>query len=160
MTPDTSLEPLRIVPFESRFAEKCALLLAGVPEWFGIPEANAEYLRNLSALPSWIALSGEEVVGAITLEQHAPGSCEVHFLAVRRDSHRQGIGRALLAHLESEARHRGAHWLHVKTLAPSAASPFYARTRLFYQALGFSPLFESTVFWGPHNPTLVLVKTL
>ena len=108
-----------IVRYEPRFAEQCAALLATIPEWFGIPESNAVYLRNLASMPSWLALAGEEVVGAITLEQHFAESFEVHFMAVRRDHHRRGVGRLLLAHLEREARARGAKWLQVKTLGPT-----------------------------------------
>jgi GNAT superfamily N-acetyltransferase len=152
---------LTVVPYEPRFAEPCAALLATIPEWFGIPQANAAYLRNLTSMPSWVALAGEEVVGAITLEQHFADSFEVHFMAVRRDHHRRGVGRALLAHLEREARARGARWLLVKTLGPSDPYEPYARTRAFYMAMGFSPLFESGVLFGdPENPALVLVKTL
>jgi GNAT superfamily N-acetyltransferase len=152
---------LEIVPFQARFEDQCAALLATVPEWFGIPASNASYLRNLSVMPSWVALSDTRVVGVITLEQHFPASYEVHFMAVRRDHHRRGVGRALLSHLESEAVLRGARWLHVKTLAPSDPDEFYARTRAFYQAMGFSPLFTSDVLFGDaRNPALVLVKAL
>jgi ribosomal protein S18 acetylase RimI-like enzyme len=151
---------LEIVSFEPRLAKECASLLEGVPEWFGRPEANASYLRNLSALPSWVALRDGEVIGVITLEQHSPDSCEVHFLAVGREYHRQGIGRALLAHLEADAKRRGARWLLVKTLGPSSPDPYYARTRLFYQAMGFTPLFESEAFWGSGTPALVCLKEL
>jgi GNAT superfamily N-acetyltransferase len=151
---------VHIVPFEPRFAEECSALLAALPDWFGIPESNANYLRNLALLPSWIAVCDGKVVGAITLEPHFPASFEVHFMAVRPEHHRQGVGRVLLAHLEAEARGRGARWLHVKTLAPSHPDPFYARTRAFYQAMGFTPLFESEALWGPGNPAVVLVKAL
>jgi ribosomal protein S18 acetylase RimI-like enzyme len=152
---------IEIAPFHPRFADQCAALLATVPEWFGIPASNTNYLRNLSILPSWVALAETRVVGAITLEQHFPTSYEVHFMAVRRDLHRRGVGRALLSHLESEAVLRGGGWLHVKTLAPSDPDEFYARTRAFYQAMGFTPLFASeTLFGDPQNPALVLVKLL
>jgi GNAT superfamily N-acetyltransferase len=152
---------LEIVPFHTRFADECAALLGTVPEWFGIPASNANYLRNLSILPSWLALADTRVIGAITLEEHFAESHEVHFMAVRRDHHRRGVGRALLSHLESEAVSRGARWLHVKTLASSDPGEFYSRTRAFYQAMGFSPLFVSDVLFGdPRNPALVLVKVL
>jgi hypothetical protein len=36
----------------------------------------------------------------------------------------------------------------------------YDRTRRFYEAVGFLPLEETTAFWGPDNPTLVMVKVL
>jgi catechol 2,3-dioxygenase-like lactoylglutathione lyase family enzyme len=152
---------IQIVLFDPRFADQCAALLATVPEWFGIPESNASYLRNLGILPSWVAVSEGQVLGAITLEEHFPASYEVHFMAVRRDHHRRGIGRALLSHVEKEARSRGARWLHVKTLAPSDPDENYARTRAFYQALGFSLLFASDALFGdPGNPAVVLVKAI
>ncbi len=150
----------RIVPYDPGFGEACRALIAALPEWFGIPESNAAYLHNLALLPSWVACAGEQLVGAATLEQHSPASFEVHFMAVHPAFHRRGIGRALLDRLESEARARGAHWLHVKTLGPSHPDGFYARSRAFYESMGFSPLFESTAFWGSANPALVLIKTL
>ena len=150
----------RLVPFASPFADQCEALIASLPDWFGLPESNAAYLRDLGRLPSWLACHGSEVLGAATLAKHFSNSFEVHFMAVRPDFHRQGIGRALLTHLEGEAAKRGGSWLHVKTLAPSHPDPFYARTRSFYEAMGFGPLFESSVLWGPENPAVVLVKRL
>jgi GNAT superfamily N-acetyltransferase len=149
-----------LVGFDARYERQCAELIDALPEWFGIPESNASYLRNLATLPSWLAVRDERVAGAATLEAHFPGSFEIHFMAVHPGCHRQGIGRRLVEHLEHEVRRQGGRWLHVKTLAPSHPDPFYARTRAFYFALGFSPLFESDALWGPENPALVLVKTL
>ena len=154
------MSTVRIVPFEARFHEPCKALIAALPAWFGLPDSNAAYLRNLSLLPSWVAIVASQVVGAITLEQHFPASFEVHFMAVRPEYHRRGIGRALLDRLEVEVRAGAGRWLNVKTLAPSHPDPSYARTRAFYEAMGFSPLFESSAFWGADNPTVVLVKRL
>jgi GNAT superfamily N-acetyltransferase len=152
--------PVSLVPFEPRFERECKELIEALPEWFGLPESNASYLRNLAELPSWLALNEGEVVGAATLEEHFPGSFEIHFMAVRPDFHRRGIGRLLVERLEDEARIGNGRWLHVKTLAPSHPDPFYARTRAFYLALGFAPLFQSSEIWGPENPAVILVKTL
>ena len=149
-----------LIPFESRFVDQCEALIAALPDWFGIPTSNAAYLRDLDRLPSWLACRESEVVGAATLAQHYPASFEVHFMAVRPELHRKGVGRTLLVHLETEAASRGGRWLHVKTLAPSHPDPFYARTRKFYAAMGFAPLFESETLWGPENPAVVLVKRL
>ena len=151
---------LRIVPYAPGFGDDCRALVAALPEWFGIPESNAAYLRNLALLPSWVAYVDERLVGAATLERHFPGSWEVHFMAVHPEYHRRGVGRALLDRIESEARAGGARWLHVKTLGPSHPDTSYAHTRAFYESMGFSPLFESTTFWGAANPALVLVKAL
>ena len=50
--------------------------------------------------------------------------------------------------------------LHVKTRGPSDPDPGYARTQRFYEGMGFVPMLETTAFWGPADPTLVLVKWL
>ena len=151
---------LRVVPYEQAFGEQCAELIAALPEWFGLPESNGAYLRDFGRLPSWVVCRDWEVVAAGTLARQFPESGEIHFMAVRPELHRQGIGRLLLEHLEVEATGQGARCLHVKTLAPSHADPFYARTREFYERMGFAPLFESSAFWGPQNPAVVLVKCL
>jgi hypothetical protein len=51
-------------------------------------------------------------------------------------------------------------WLHVKTRGPATPDPHYERTRRFYLALGFEPLFESLTLWGPEDAALILVKTV
>jgi len=48
----------------------------------------------------------------------------------------------------------------VKTRGPSSPNIFYARTQAFYEAMGFTPLLETTAFWGERDPTLLLVKYL
>ena len=149
-----------VVPWEPRYRGECEALIAALPDWFGIPESNASYLRNLSLLPSWLALLQSNLAGAITLEQHFPSAFEVHFMAVQPSHHRRGIGRTLLNHAEEVARSHGGLWLHVKTLGPSHPDPFYARTRAFYTSMGFAPLFETTALWGEENPALVSVKRL
>jgi len=55
---------------------------------------------------------------------------------------------------------RGARFLTVKTRGPSAPYEPYDRTRRFYQALGFAALEETTAYWGPENPTLVMAKAI
>jgi hypothetical protein len=47
----------------------------------------------------------------------------------------------------------------VKALGPSHPS-INARTRSFYEALGFIALEETTAFWGEANPCLIMVKVL
>jgi ribosomal protein S18 acetylase RimI-like enzyme len=154
------MHPVKLIQYSPDYAEDCANLLAALPQWFGLPESNKEYLANLDHLPSWLALINEKVVGIVSLEAQLPGTFEVSFLAVAPDHHRQGIGNLLVKKLETEVKQQGGRWLLVKTLAPSHPDPFYARTREFYKALGFDPLFESNVFWGAENPAVVMIKAL
>ncbi|HEU4428353.1 MAG TPA: GNAT family N-acetyltransferase [Myxococcota bacterium] len=148
-----------IVPFEPAHLPACRAIFETIPEWFGIAASNEKYLRELGELPAFVAVESDAVVGFASLRTHFPEAAELEVLAVRRDLHRRGAGRALVSHCEDWLRARGVAWLHVKTLAPSDPDPGYAKTRAFYRALGFAPLFE-TELWGPGNPTLISVKRL
>ncbi|MCG8591674.1 MAG: GNAT family N-acetyltransferase [Proteobacteria bacterium] len=149
-----------IVPFEAAMTGACERILAALPEWFGIPATNEEYIHGLAKRTAFVArLDGTEV-GFLALERHFPAAAEIHVLAVDPTRHRQGIGRALVSHAEAWLRSEGVEILHVKTLGPSDPHPPYADTRAFYAAEGFRPVFETTALWGPENPALVLVKFL
>jgi GNAT superfamily N-acetyltransferase len=150
----------QIAPFRPDRLAACAEILGLLPDWFGIPESNARYLADLSQLPAFVALHGDRVVGFASLRVHYERSAEIEVMAVRPELHRSGVGRALLRHCEAWLRERDFSVLHVKTLAPSHPDSFYARTRAFYRALGFEPVFETPLLWGPENPALVSVKLL
>jgi ribosomal protein S18 acetylase RimI-like enzyme len=152
--------PIEIRPFAPADRPACAALLARLPEWFGIPESNARYLAELGTLPSFVAASDGAIAGFASLRRHFPESGEIEVLAVEPALHRRGVGGQLVARLERELAAAGGRVLHVKTLGPSEPYEPYARTRAFYRARGFLPVFESDALWGPENPTLVLVKVL
>lgn len=52
-----------------------------------------------------------------------------------------------------------ARLLEVKTLGPSHPDPAYARTRRFYEKMGFLAL-EETDLWGEDTPCPIMVKSL
>jgi GNAT superfamily N-acetyltransferase len=134
-------------------------ILATIPEWFGIPEANASYVEDAARLPSYLAIEGADVLGVALLTEHFPGSRELHLIAVRRDRHREGIGRMLLAAIEADLRASGVQILEVHTVGPTSESQEYARTREFYLASGFVAMNElQRIDWN--GPTLILVKPL
>jgi GNAT superfamily N-acetyltransferase len=134
-------------------------ILASVPEWFGIPEANAHYVDDAGRLPSYLAVDGHEVVGVSLLTEHFPQSRELHLIAVRRDRHREGVGRALMTAVEDDLRAAGVRVLEVHTVGPTSESPEYARTRAFYLAQGFVAVNElQRIDWN--GPTLILVRPL
>jgi len=164
-TPEASRSVFEIRRFESRFHEPCRALMDGLSEWFQIPEAKAAYVADLLRYPSWVILGStgtdrDQVLGFVSLAKPQPSAFEVHVMTVRRDRHRQGIGRALLEFVEQQAARHGGRYMQVKTLAASHPDPFYARTRNFYTGVGYVPLFETDQLWGADNPTLILVKAL
>jgi GNAT superfamily N-acetyltransferase len=138
----------------------CREILASVPEWFGIPEANETYIAFAHAHPTWIASAADgTAVGLISGYSHFPETAEIEVLAVRPEWHRHGVGRALVAAFEEHHRRDGTVMLEVKTLGPSHDDVGYRGTRAFYTGIGFIPI-EELWIWGPDNPALVLCKPI
>lgn len=138
--------------------DDCDGILRALPDWFGIPSSIDAYRRDM-ALPSmttWV--SGDPIIGFVTVRRHFAGAAEIHVMGVRPDRHRRGVGRALVTHAERALRADGVRLLQVKTVGPSSDNAAYARTRAFYAALGFAPLEELPTLWGPRNPCLLMVK--
>ncbi len=139
---------------------ECASILAELPEWFGMPAANAAYAEAADRQPAWIARQAGEALGVMVLADPGFSALDVHLLAVRRQAHRRGVGKALVGQAEAVARTAGKAFLTVKTQGPSAGYAAYDRTRAFYDAVGFRALEEFTEIWGPENPCLLMVMAL
>ena len=138
----------------------CVPLLRLLPDWFGIEAAILNYGREIEHLPTFLAKADGGVLGFLSLKQHTPYSVEILVMAVHPDVQRGGIGRALVEAAEAYARGLGIEYMQVKTLGLSNPDPGYAKTRAFYEALGFRPMEEFKQIWDEHNPCLILVKRL
>ncbi len=138
----------------------CEPILRSLSDWFGIEDDIINYLADIDRLPTFLAADSDQVLGFLTLKQHNPYSAEVLVMGCCKDVHRKGIGRALMEHAEEWLTGEGVEYLQVKTLGPSHGDKNYAKTRAFYQALGFRPLEEFKQIWDEHNPCLVMVKKL
>jgi ribosomal protein S18 acetylase RimI-like enzyme len=137
-------------------SELCREILRALPDWFGIEEAVDAYVRDVAGLPTFAA--GRD--GFLALKQHTDAAAEIYVMGVRPESHRRGLGTALLEAAEAFLREREVEYLQVKTLGPSLPDEGYAATRSFYGARGFRPLEELTAIWGEANPCLIMVKQL
>ena len=143
-----------------QWPDAVALLLRDLPEWFGIEQSRLNFIDAARTLPTSAALRNDDVVGVCLVRRHTSVAAEIELLAVQRALHRQRIGRRLVRAVEDHLRERGVELLQVKTLGPSGASEEYARTRAFYQSIGFMPLEERTDIWDPENPCLISVKSV
>ena len=74
----------------------CGVILELLPTWFGIPEANEDYVRTADTHPSVIASVDDDDVGITTVKHHSPYAAEVHLMAVKPTHNRRGIGTAML----------------------------------------------------------------
>ncbi|WP_303310080.1 GNAT family N-acetyltransferase [Hymenobacter sp. BT730] len=100
-------------------------------------DALPDTFHALVAAPDGTAL------GVGRLHTAAPGQAQVRFMAVHPGAQGQGIGRAVLAYLEAEARRRGL-----------TESVLHAREQAvpFYQRLGYAVVAPSHTLFGsiPH----------
>jgi GNAT superfamily N-acetyltransferase len=138
-------------------------LLRSLPEWFGIESSIVDYVESAGHLPTYLAFPAgkarDQPIGALLAARHFPGAAEIYLMAVDRSVHRSGVGRALVQALERDLIADGVSLLQVKTLGPSHPDPGYARTRRFYEAMGFTPLEETHDLW-PDNLCLIMIKVL
>ena len=138
----------------------CVPLLRLLPDWFGQEAGIQNYEREIGKLPTFLADMDGQLVGFLSLKHHTPYSAEVYVMAVHPLFHRCGIGRSLMQAAEAYAKEQGIEYMQVKTLGPSRADKGYAKTRAFYESLGFRPIEEFKQIWDENNPCLILVKKL
>lgn len=100
---------------------------------FDHAEALAFWTRKIAATGHVIlvATNGEELIGTVTLAidtpPNQPHRADVQKMIVADAARRQGIGTALMAALETEARAHGRTLLVLDTISGSAAARLYER---------------------------------
>jgi ribosomal protein S18 acetylase RimI-like enzyme len=137
----------------------CEPILRLLPQWFGIESAIVHYVQEIDRLPTLLASSQKQVVGFLAIKQHNEFAAEIYVMAVHPQFHRQGIGKQLVKTAEKKLRELGVEYFQVKTLGSSSSDPNYAKTRKFYESVGFTPLEEFLHLWEG-NPCLQMVKWL
>lgn len=134
-------------------------ILADLPDWFGIPESTAAYVADCGKCTLLADFEQDEAVGFAALKPTSPQTAELYVMGVKKALHRQGIGARLFEALRARAKEEGYRFLQVKTVA-AGCYPEYDRTRLFYEAMGFSALEVFPTLWDENNPCLVMVMAL
>ncbi len=136
----------------------CKKILDDLPDWFGIEEANRNYVEKAEKLPTFVAYLQSEPVGFMSLLQHSQRSAELYVLGVLQTHHRKGIGQKLLHTSEIYLKDQGVEFIQVKTLAALADDPNYEKTRRFYEAAGYVTLEVFPDLWDAQNPCLQMIK--
>ena len=57
-------------------------ILDGLPQWFGMPESNDEYVEKAATLTNVVARDGDAVAGICLLLRHNPQAAEIDLIAV------------------------------------------------------------------------------
>ncbi len=139
--------------------EICRLITTTLPEWFGIPEANARYEQGMLERISFAASVDNDYLGMITLEFPYPNNANIYWMAVNKAYHGKHIGKKLLQAAENCCHERGCSSLTVETLSPKQNDEHYLKTYSFYSKSGFKSLFEMYTY-DPHNLMVYMQKTL
>lgn len=128
-------------------------VLEALPEWFGIEQAREEYISDSTGQMFFASIHDEQPVGFLCLKPTGRDTVELAVMGVRKEYHRQGIGRALVKSACQMAKKQGFSFMQVKTVQ-MGYYPEYDATNRFYQSLGFK---EFEVFptlldeWNPYQ---------
>ena len=140
-------------------ARVASLILADLPEWFGIPESTATYVNGSREMPFWVAIESDDPVGFIALRETSPHTAEIYVMGVLKNRHGQGTGTALWEAFRAYAKGRGYEYAQVKTVRRGCYAE-YDQTNDFYEHLGFRALECFPTLWDEANPCQVYIHSL
>jgi len=136
----------------------CNQILCALPNWFGIPESIADYTEEVKPQPFYALFDQETPIGFVSLKIHNPHTAEIYVMGILKTHHRQGLGKKIINHCVNFCKEKNIEFLTVKTLDEKNPDVYYAKTRLFYQQMGFKPLEVFPLLWDECNPCLFMVK--
>lgn len=142
--------------------EKTAIartILEALPDWFGVPEAREQYIRECADWFMFADVENSQTVGFLCLKETGKTTMELALMGVLQPYHRQGIGRALFAEAKETAQELGYHFMQVKTVQMGHYED-YDRTNLFYRSLGFEEFEVFPTYWDEANPCQIYVMAL
>jgi len=135
------------------------LILEALPDWFGIPEAREEYIRDSIGKNFFCAYIEEKPVGFLYFKPTGKDTVELAVMGVQKEYHRSGIGKALFECAREVVREQGYSFIQVKTVQMGMYED-YDRTNKFYLALGFKEFEVFPTLWDEANPCQVYVMAV
>jgi GNAT superfamily N-acetyltransferase len=135
------------------------VILEALPEWFGIPEARENYIRESADEVMLVSSEGGEPDGFLCLKETGRDTLELAVMGVLKEYHRQGVGTALVQAAKRIARERGYSFLQVKTVQ-MGRYPEYDATNRFYLSLGFKEFEVFPTLWDEWNPCQIYVMSV
>ncbi len=156
----TKLQQLKIGLLDdpAQKSDACRVIIESLPDWFGIPSANKNYIQGIEAMDVFEAFVDDVCVGLLALKFHYQTTAEIWWMGVKPEFHRQGIGVELFHAAKKHAVKKDCEFLIVNTLSNRSDDIYYARTRCFYEKLNFLPFFQQEE--DSHNPMMWMLLKL
>ncbi len=134
-------------------------ILEALPDWFGIPEAREQYIKESADQPFFAAYDSNKPVGFLCLKETGKETVELCVMGVLKDYHRKGIGRKLFEQAREKAKQAGYSFMQVKTVQMGRYEEYDA-TNHFYLSLGFKEFEVFPTLWDEWNPCQIYVMAL
>ena len=134
-------------------------VLEALPEWFGIPEAREEYIRECTNKIFFSAYDKDRPVGFLYLKETGNATIELYVMGILKEFHRQGIGRELFHRAKKAASEAGYSFMQVKTVQMGKYEE-YDDTNRFYLSLGVQEFEVFPTLWDAWNPCQIYIMTI
>ena len=134
-------------------------VLERLSEWFGIPEAREQYIRESTDEIMLASVENNQPNGFLCLKETGKDTVELGIMGVLKECHRKGIGRELFEHAKQIAVEKGYSFIQVKTVQMGRYEE-YDDTNRFYLSLGFREFEVIPTLWDERNPCQIYVMGL
>ena len=131
-------------------------ILEALPEWFGIPEAREEYIRDSAGKVFFCAVENEKDLGFLYLKETGKDTVELAVMGILKEYHHQGIGKELFLRAKKTAKEMGYSFIQVKTVQMGKYKS-YDDTNRFYISIGFKEFEVFPTLWDKWNPCQIYV---
>lgn len=140
-------------------AEVCKEITDTLPDWFGQPEANEQYINAAKKYDCFVAEDNGKIIALAQIKfVHSDilkqDIADIHWLGMLPEYHGQGIGSELMKLVFKHCQEQGYKTITVETLNPEEQDESYLKTYNFYKKLGFE-IFHKFV---EDTNSLVLMK--
>ncbi len=135
------------------------LILESLTDWFGIPEARENYIKESADEIMVASFDNDAPNGFLCLKETGRDTVELAVMGVLPEYHRKGIGTKLFEAAKQIAVEKGCSFLQVKTVQMGRYEE-YDRTNRFYLSLGFKEFEVFPTLWDECNPCQIYVMSL
>ena len=134
-------------------------ILADLPDWFGLPDSTAEYVKCSKEMPFWAEIENDTAKGFISLKETSSYTAEIYVMGVLKAIHNNGVGKKLFEAFYSYAKEHDYSFIQVKTVQEGHYDE-YDKTIQFYKKLGFKEFECFPTLWDEWNPCQIYIMAV